>query len=138
MWTYPVMPGKWSYLNQTRNTLSKIIELGNCPGSQQNGKNSSDHSLQRSRPKIVIGTKTGSEDKFKVFEQNKMLWLHVSKFKPQLSSEELENYLKTNLKTDDIIVEKLTRNPKEAVFSSFKIGAPIDLMDILFSEHTWF
>ncbi|KAJ8951996.1 hypothetical protein NQ314_007614 [Rhamnusium bicolor] len=58
--------------------------------------------------------------------------------RPQLSAGEHEDYLKLNLNIEDIVVKKLTRNPEEAVFSSFKIGAPKVFANKLFSEDTWF
>ena len=82
--------------------------------------------------------KTQSDSKFKAVEQNDLIWLHVSKFKPQLSSMELESYLKLNLDSEDIIVKKFTRNYEKALFSSFKIGAPSTLTEKLFCENTWF
>ena len=105
------------------NTLNQHIELANDSNARQVENTSNLHSrknpLFERQSRIIIGTKTQSDSKFKAVERTDLIWLHVSKFKPQLSSMELESYLKLNLDSEDIIVKKLTRNSEKALFSSF-------------------
>lgn len=109
----------------------------------------------RKRPRLVIeeplhhdnttvGTKEISADEsipLAASRTEEKFWLYLSGFDPQATSQQIENLVKSNLKTDETVdVAKLVpkgRSLDELSFVSFKVGMNQGLKDVALSASSW-
>lgn len=86
----------------------------------------------------VTGTAEVIDQKFAAVPIKKRTWIHASNFHKDLTSDDLAEFLRSKLNTDDFICQKIIPKHRSPTFSSFKIGADINLKQKLLDPTFWY
>lgn len=83
------------------------------------------------------GTTDTAISKFAAIENKRRTWLHISKVKQDVTTEDLIKYLNHKLPNSTLTVKDITPVTGTNTFKSFQVGAEIDLQKTLLSETFW-
>jgi len=120
---------------QSSKTMSNIINLAD---NQDDKEKASWKTVLKKQTKrnILIGSTVELQDKFKAIPKEQKLWLHVSRFRPDLTAPELSEWLELK-HGKDFTCEKIISKVPNPKFSSFRISTSIELKETLLKSESW-
>lgn len=95
-------------------------------------KNKKNHGTSQ----IIVGERNEDDVKFKAVQKESKIWVHASRFHPDLSEDELRQHLNYKFNRNDFTCEKIHLK-EENKTSSFKIGAHTSLKEEIYDAGKW-
>ena len=91
---------------------------------------------KRKKSSAFSGTSTNSDLTLQICPKISHKWLFVSRMGKDVTTQDMENYLKSKA-SGDYIVEKLVPRMIDPNYSSFKVGVPLSVADTVIDPAFW-